>query len=179
MSLEQWYRNGWLKKHKSSPEEMGELFTIVERDMGDAKLEDSSPDMRLVVGYNAGRQLCMTALYASGFAPAGEARHYRTIASIVLTLGPGYGSTAETLDEFRKKRNRILYEQTHVATPADLGRLLSTVKKLTIDVKNWLKKNHPKLCEDVRILRTPPAPISGVPEDAGSGKRSAKRKAIG
>jgi len=178
MSLEQWYRNGWLKKHKSSPEEIGDLFAIVERDLADAKLKDYSIDRRMSAAYNAGLQLCKIALAASGYRPSGEGQHFRTIASLVMTLGPGYRSTAETLDEFRKKRNRIFYEQAHVAKEADIERLLNTVEKLRIEVTEWLERNHPKLSAGLRILRRPPASISRVPQGVGSKEEAQATKAM-
>ena len=36
MTLKQWADNGWLKTHRTSREEMGNLLSIVERDLKDA-----------------------------------------------------------------------------------------------------------------------------------------------
>ena len=36
MTLIQWADNGWLKAHKTSAEEIGNLLAIVERDIKDA-----------------------------------------------------------------------------------------------------------------------------------------------
>lgn len=33
MTLKNWENNGWLKKHKTSTEEIQNLFNIVERDL--------------------------------------------------------------------------------------------------------------------------------------------------
>ncbi len=44
MSLPDWERNGWLKKHQSSPNEIRELLEVVERDLADSAAEDLSAD---------------------------------------------------------------------------------------------------------------------------------------
>jgi hypothetical protein len=36
MTLKQWSANGWLKTHKTSKQEIGNLLAIVERDIKDA-----------------------------------------------------------------------------------------------------------------------------------------------
>jgi hypothetical protein len=36
MSLKQWADNNWLRPHKTSPQEIGDLLAIVERDLADA-----------------------------------------------------------------------------------------------------------------------------------------------
>ena len=37
MSLQQWANNGWLRPHRSSPEEIQDLLAIVRRDLADAE----------------------------------------------------------------------------------------------------------------------------------------------
>jgi hypothetical protein len=36
MSLKQWADNGWLRNHKTSPQEIANLLGIVDRDLHDA-----------------------------------------------------------------------------------------------------------------------------------------------
>lgn len=37
MSLQPWASNGWLRPHKTSPEEIQDLLAIVKRDLADAE----------------------------------------------------------------------------------------------------------------------------------------------
>ncbi len=37
MSLQQWANNGWLRPHQTSPQEVGELLAMVDRDLTDAE----------------------------------------------------------------------------------------------------------------------------------------------
>ena len=61
MTLKQWAANGWLKDHRSSGEEIGNLLAIVERDLKDAAESIISADRRFGIAYNAALQ----ALYHS------------------------------------------------------------------------------------------------------------------
>jgi hypothetical protein len=39
MSLPDWERNGWLQRHKTSPNEIRDLLAVVERDLADKGTE--------------------------------------------------------------------------------------------------------------------------------------------
>ena len=57
MSLEQWAKNGWLRPHKSSKQEIADLLRIVDRDLKDAE-SDISSDWKFGIAYNAALKLC-------------------------------------------------------------------------------------------------------------------------
>ena len=65
MTLAQWADNGWLKPHKTSREEIGNLLSIVERDLKDAE-SGISADWRFGIAYNAALKLCTILLYNDG-----------------------------------------------------------------------------------------------------------------
>ena len=46
MGLQDWANNGWLKSHKTSREEIGNLLEIVERDLKDAQLIGAAAPLR-------------------------------------------------------------------------------------------------------------------------------------
>lgn len=46
MSLSDWAKNGWLRSHKTSKEEIGNLLEIVERDLKDAAAKGLSEDWK-------------------------------------------------------------------------------------------------------------------------------------
>ena len=46
MSLELWKQNGWLREHKTSPEEVASVLALVDRDLADAAREEVSTDCR-------------------------------------------------------------------------------------------------------------------------------------
>ena len=53
MSLADWAKNGWLRPHKTSKEEIANLLEIVERDLKDASAKGLSDDWKFGIAYNA------------------------------------------------------------------------------------------------------------------------------
>lgn len=144
MSLKQWADNGWPKPHRTSRKEIGSLLRIVERDLNDAQ-GDISSDWRFGIAYNAVLKLCRILLSAEGYRPAHELQHYRTLASLPEILGEAKKADAEYLDDCRKKRNIVEYDEVGGASESDADELVGFVKGLRDEAMNWLKKNHPEL----------------------------------
>ena len=44
MSLDDWLANRWIELHETSPEEVRDLLAVVDRDLGDAALDQLSAD---------------------------------------------------------------------------------------------------------------------------------------
>jgi hypothetical protein len=144
MSLKQWEDNGWLKPHRTSRQEIGNLLNIVERDLTDAS-EKISADWRFGIAYNAALKLCRILLSAEGYHPSHELQHYRTLASLPEILGEAKKADAKYLDDCRKKRNIAEYEYVGGTSKSDADELIRFVKELRDDVITWLKKYHPEL----------------------------------
>ena len=144
MSLEQWAKNGWLRSHETSRQEIADLLTIVDRDFKDAE-GDISTDWQFGIAYNAALKLCTILLYASGYRPEKNLAHYRTLAALPLILGERHKDDANYLDTCRTKRNTAEYDRAGVTTEEDAGELIGFVRELRAEVIDWLRKNHPKL----------------------------------
>lgn len=129
MTLEQWAANGWLRSHETSPEEIANLFGIVDRDLADAS-GGISPDWRFGIAYNAALKLCTILLYASGYRAERVLQHYRTIQAMPLILGSDRRADAEYLETCRKKRNIVEYDYVGGATDDEVDELISFVKEL-------------------------------------------------
>jgi hypothetical protein len=83
MSLIDWRNGGWIRPHKSSPEEVRDLFGIVDRELSDAASTSISADSRHYIAYNGALKLCAVLLYAEGFRPEkGKGSHQLAIDSI-------------------------------------------------------------------------------------------------
>ena len=65
MSLSDWARNGWLVTHQTSPQEIGDLLGVVDRDLHDCAVKDLSQDWQLAIAYNAALQCATAALCAA------------------------------------------------------------------------------------------------------------------
>ena len=53
MSLPTWLAGGWLQRHRTSPEEIRDLWRIVDRDLKDASTRRISDDWRYGILYPA------------------------------------------------------------------------------------------------------------------------------
>ena len=71
MSLERLAQLGWYKVEPSSPKEIADLFSIVDRSQADLKVEGISDDLRFQAAYNGILTLANIALRANGFACIG------------------------------------------------------------------------------------------------------------
>ena len=114
MTLQSWLHNDWLKPHKTSRNEVSDLFALIERDLADCQAAGLSADWRLNIAYNAALQAATIALAASGYR-AGQSHHYRIIQSLAHTIAAPATLIAQ-FDQFRKKRNLGGYERAGVAS---------------------------------------------------------------
>jgi hypothetical protein len=144
VSLKQWADNAWLKPHRTSRKEISGLLRIVERDLNDAQ-GDISSDWCFSIACNAALKLCRILLSAEGYRPSHELQHYRTLAALPEILGEAKKADAEYLDDCRKKRNIVEYDEVGGASESDADELIGFVKEFKDDVIAWLKKNHPEL----------------------------------
>ena len=146
MSLTNWQRNSWLLEHETSPQEIGGLLAIVERDLANARVAGLAEDWQYNIAYNAALQAATAALAAAGFRAAREQHHFRTIQSLALTIGwPGL--KIDQFDRLRKKRNIIGYETAGVVSEQEALEMHKLAETLRDDVLAWLHKQHPKLLQ--------------------------------
>jgi len=91
MSLPTWLAAGWLQPHKTSPQEIGDLWQIAERDLQDAASGGISHDWQYGIAYNAALKLCTILLYAEGYKPAkGTLAHFRVLGTRPMLKYPFY-----------------------------------------------------------------------------------------
>lgn len=145
MSLQTWADNGWLRPHRTSPQEIRQLFDIVARDIKDTRQTGLSADWRFGIAYNAALKLCTILLYAEGFKPEKTLAHYRTLRALPVIMGNRRDSDADYLDACRSKRNIVEYDYAGGASESEAEELYNFIRELKDDVINWLKSNHPEL----------------------------------
>jgi hypothetical protein len=146
MSLTTWLAAGWLQKHKTSPQEIGDLWQIVERDLQDAASGGISHDWQYGIAYNAALKLCTILLYAEGYKPAkGSLAHFRVLSALPHILGPERQGDADYLDGCRQKRNTVEYDYAGGASKGDAEELIAFGQELKTEVAAWLREKHPGL----------------------------------
>lgn len=147
MSLLQWLSNGWLSRHRSSPEEIRDLLNIIDRDLRDSQTPGLSNDWRFNIAYNAALQCATAALAACGYRATRDGHHYRTILSLELSMGVDH-KTVRQMDIFRKKRNVTGYDMAGYISDQESQAVIDMAVNLKSRLKQWLKENHRDLLPD-------------------------------
>ena len=148
MTLRDWLNNQWLKSHKTSTEEIEQLFEIAKRDLHDAGVPNISLDWRLTIAYNASLRYATIALNACGYRTAGERHHERLVESLTYTIGADPDLIAR-FHRFRKKRNISSYDIAGSVSEYEVNEAVKFARELDRLVKDWLKREHPELAIDI------------------------------
>lgn len=144
MSLKDWEKFGWLKRHQASRNEVADLLAIADRDLGAAKTPGLNTDWSFNIAYNAALQLATAALAACGYQAERSNHHFRVIDSLPLTLGTD-AATVRKFDIFRKKRNISDYERAGTVSAEEAREMSVLAQKLREDLVVWLDTTHPEL----------------------------------
>jgi hypothetical protein len=159
MSFQDWQKNGWIRAHQTSLDEIAGLLNVVERDLSASAAARLDGDWRFAIAYNAALQCAATALKAAGYEVVkGGGIHHHTIESLKLTIGDD-GTIVDSLQVFRAKRGGGIYERTGIASNQEIEELRRLATRLRDRVLEWLRNHHPGL----------------LPADQG-GKRPTRKK---
>jgi uncharacterized protein (UPF0332 family) len=146
MNLKKYVDDDKICPHKSSKQEIAQLFRIVDRDLSDATTTAISADRRHATAYNAALQLATVVLHASGYrAKSKVGHHWITILLIPEFMGKGKLALSRYFNMCREKRNTTDYDYAGHITDSEVEELLKEVKMFKKDVVEWLKKHHPLL----------------------------------
>jgi hypothetical protein len=142
MSLDDWLRNDWLKRHTTTKAEIKGLLAIVDRELRDSEVDGLSADGRFNHAYRAAFTLATVLLYGSGYSSArGQSHHYRTIEAIPEILGDGAQDDAVYLQSCRAKRNAAEYDAANEASETECAELIEFAKEFRTTVLAWLRKS--------------------------------------
>jgi len=144
VSLRDWLKSGWVMEHETTQQEIGDLLSVIDRDLSDCQSPGLSPDWRLGIAYNAALQVAVAGLAAEGYRVARESHHFRAIQSLAFTLGSDAALIAQ-LDAFRKKRNISDYERAGAVSAQDAGEMIDLAKRVREDLVGWLRGAHPNV----------------------------------
>ena len=137
--------DGRLKKHTTSPEEIADLFRIVDRDLADAMIPQLSSDRRFITAYNAILQLATIALHAAGYRTASSGHHRTTLRALPEILDPEVKDLAGYFDACRRKRNVTDYDRAGEISDAETEEIVNAAKEFRKTVLEWLEEGHPEL----------------------------------
>ncbi|MCH7564535.1 MAG: hypothetical protein IH968_12010 [Gemmatimonadetes bacterium] len=71
--------------------------------------------------------------------------HQTTLEAVKLAMGSTMDATMDYFDTCRRKRNRLDYDRTQVATETEAEELLEEAKKFRELVESWIRQNNPQL----------------------------------
>jgi len=146
MSLQDWLNKKWIIPHRTSTQEIGDLFRIADRDITQSQIPGLDNDTRLSIAYNAALQCCAASLAAAGYRASHEAHHYRLIQSLKYTINID-AFIIGLLDDFRKKRNISDYERAGTVSQQEATEMIDLASELRRLTEQWFRKNHPELLE--------------------------------
>lgn len=116
--------------HASSPQEVEDLFRLIQRDLDDARIEALSADRRFATAYNAALILAKLAAALSGYRIVGAGHHANSFQSLILSLGDDASPLAAYFEICRLKRNQLDYDRADVATNSEVADMLHQVTRL-------------------------------------------------
>ena len=144
MTLELYFRNEWIRKHESSPEEMANLFAIADRDIEQSQTPGLGPEWRFDIAYNAALQLAVAALAAAGYQAERQSKHQRSIECLAFTVGSP-AQDVDFLDRCRRKRHVAIYEQVGAVSDQEAEEMIALSRRLRRQVGDWISREHPEL----------------------------------
>jgi hypothetical protein len=153
MSSKKLVQLGWYKAEPSSPKEIADLFSIVDRSQADLKVEGISDDLRFQEAHNGILTLANIALRANGFRISqNQAHHQRMIESLEHTLttldAEALGKWVRKIKSHSQKRNTASYDLAGGVSPTDLAQVIRDLGLLREQVNDWLKATHPELLKN-------------------------------
>jgi uncharacterized protein (UPF0332 family) len=146
MSWQQLLAGRKVQSHRTSKREIDGLREIVARDLADASIAALSSDRRFATAYNAVLQLSKMAIASSGYrVSVGAGHHQNTFEAVKAALGKPGEKLADYFETCRRKRNKIDYDFSNVATDTEAKELLKKAREFETLVEKWIESKHPSL----------------------------------
>ncbi len=148
-TLINWLKEERLKQHKTSKNEIAQLFKIVERDLSDAQIDELSSDRRFITAYNAGLQLTTIVMRIYGLRTnPNKAGHHRiSIDALAEILGRNFQGFSDYLHACRVKRNTCDYTSSGEVSNGEVTEIIKEVQTFKKQIIEWIKNNHPQFLQ--------------------------------
>ncbi len=142
MSLSVWLREGKLRQHETTKQEIYDLFQVVDRDIRDSGISALSPDRRYMTSYNAVMQLATIVLRVSGYRSSGLGHHWITFQALPFVMGDTLQGLADYFNGCRSKRNTADYDAAGGISDLEVAELYNEALLFRSQVINWLRESH-------------------------------------
>jgi uncharacterized protein (UPF0332 family) len=143
MSLEDLYKFGKLKKHKTTSEEIRNLFDVAERCIKDASQENISLDLRFVSAYQGALVCAEALLYCFGYQAPRNSYHYMTWDALKNISDEYINSAIAIFNDAKQKRSNAFYDRSDVVSEGEFEELLEETKKFAEYIRGKIKQDFP------------------------------------
>ncbi|MGD0693934.1 MAG: SAV_6107 family HEPN domain-containing protein [Terriglobia bacterium] len=146
MSWKSLLANKEAHRHATSKNELDAMRELIARDLADAALAGLSADRRFATAYNAALQAANMAVACAGYRITARVGHHRiTLEGAGLAIGRAADKLLDYFESCRRKRNKIDYMQSHVATETEAQEIVAKTKEFLELVEGWIAKSHATL----------------------------------
>lgn len=149
MSLEDLYKFGKLERHKTSSEEIKELFGVAERCINDATQNSISLELRFISAYQAALAVAEALLCCFGYKAPKNNYHYMVWESMRHILDKSFKDILILFNDARTKRADAFYEHASVTSETEYKEIFTEAKNFITFVKSKIKKDFSKLGKDL------------------------------
>jgi hypothetical protein len=145
MNFEIYLKNGWIKPHQTSPDEIRRLFALADRDIAQSKVPGLEPEWKFDIAYNAALQLAAAVLAASGYEAERQNKHQRIIECLPFSLKSLDVKDSIFFDKSRQKRHVSVYDRVGAISSREASEMMDFAVRLRQLVTAFFKTSHPSL----------------------------------
>ncbi len=139
MSCEELLREGRIRRHATSGEDIAAGLTIAQARLGDAGIDGLSADGRFIFAYDAARSAAEAVMAAEGYRPVAGVGHHETVFAFLRFAVDGrWAKRAAEFDQARVKRNSAEYDEWGLVTHSEADDLLLAAREFVAEVARWL-----------------------------------------
>jgi uncharacterized protein (UPF0332 family) len=121
-------------------DEIWHLKDAAQKDIETAKfLIRINSDWALNIAYSALLRISLALMYDEGYRPKGEAKHKVVVEFLREKLGRKFREELERIDDLRRKRNRMIYHASDVASEYEVKETIEFAKEFINRVSKLIK----------------------------------------
>lgn len=135
----------WLDEAQTSSAEVAGLWTVVERNLDEARGPLKYADTRFWLAYQAVLAAATIVIRAQGARVRRERQHERTFAALRQLAIPGVSDRARYYDDCRRKRNVAEYDVAGGVSDTEATEFLREAERMAGAVRDWLGRERPEL----------------------------------
>ena len=146
MPCDEFLADGSLRAHRTSPQEIADLWQAVHRDLRDARSVSISADRRFAIAYNSALLLTKITLAALGYRTAsGGGKHWVALMAAQELLPQEFSAMISYFNQCRRLRNTVEYDRAGLISERDAFELIVEAENFGRGIYHWLQQNHPSL----------------------------------